>query len=97
MRRLGAVERRVYADRVDAETRSFLAHHVGAEHDIPEAIRPRLVGESVSELRADAAALAKQLGIAPQEPARERDEAGRFASTASGTMNRIIREAAGRA
>jgi hypothetical protein len=80
---------------LDAETRTFLAHHVGAEHDIPEALRPRLGGESVAELRADAAALATELGIAPQEPARARDEGGRFARTSSG-MNSIIRQAAGR-
>jgi hypothetical protein len=78
----------------DAETLSFLAHHVGEEHGIPEALRPRLAGETVSELRADARALAKALGIAPQEAGRERDQAGRFA-TSSGAMNRIIRQAAG--
>jgi len=78
----------------DAETLSFLAHHVGEEHGIPEQLRSRLSGETVSELRADAAALAKQLGIAPQEPDRERDHGGRFASSAS-TMNRAIRQAAG--
>jgi hypothetical protein len=80
---------------LDAETRSFIAHHVGEEHDIPQALRSRLTGESLSELRADAASLASQLGIAPQEPVRGRDEAGRFASTASGGMSAIIRRAAG--
>jgi hypothetical protein len=84
---------------MDAETRSFLAFHVGAEADIPEPLRARLAGESLQELRADAATMAKQLGMAPQEPARERDASGRFASTASGGasggMSAIIRQAAG--
>jgi hypothetical protein len=85
----------VYADRVDAETAAFVAHHVGAEHDIPEALRSRLSGESLGELRADAKALAEQLGIAPRAPARQRDEAGRFASASSGGMSRLIRQQAG--
>jgi hypothetical protein len=79
----------------DAETLSFLAHHVGEEHGIPEALRPRLAGETVAELRADAQALAKDLGLAAPEPARARDEGGRFARTSSGDMNAIIRAAAG--
>ena len=77
----------------DAETLSFLAHHVGEEHGIPEQLRSRLSGETVSELRHDASELAKQLGIAPVQE-RQRDEAGRFARTSSG-FNRLIREAAG--
>jgi hypothetical protein len=82
---------------VDPETHAFVAHHVGAEHEIPEPLRSRLSGQSVAALRSDAATLAKQLGIAPQEPARERDSGGRFASRAGGGMDALIREAAGRA
>jgi hypothetical protein len=78
---------------LDPETHAFVAHHVGEEAGIPEALRPRLVGESVSELKADAAALAKSLAPAQE---RERGPDGRFAPGASGGMSAIIRAMAGR-
>jgi hypothetical protein len=79
---------------LDPETRAFLQDRVGEEHQVPEPLRSRLSGETVSDLRADAQALAKQLGIAPPAPERGRDQAGRFA-TASGGMSAVIRRAAG--
>jgi hypothetical protein len=78
---------------VDPESRAYIADHVGQENDIPEALRSRLNGESLAELRADAQAMREQLGIA-QEPARQRDQAGRFAKTSSG-FSTLIRQAAG--
>ena len=53
----------------------------------------RLHGETLSELRADASRLAKTLGVAETEPARDRDEGGRFSGDAG--MNEAIRAARG--
>ena len=78
---------------MDDETRSYLANTIGEEFGVPQQLRSRLTGESLSELRADAQALAKQLGIAPE---RERDGGGKFTGGAA-DMNRLIREKAGRA
>jgi hypothetical protein len=54
-----------------------LQNVAGSEHGIPERLRGRLRGASISELRSDAKVLAKELGLAPEQP---RDEHGRFDS-----------------
>jgi hypothetical protein len=81
---------------VDDETRNFIAHHVGAEANIPEAMRPRIGGEDLGSMRRDAAELARQLGIAPPPQESARDSTGRFTGGAS-AINLAIRRKAGRA
>ena len=83
----------------DAETMTLLREIAASEAGLPPTLGSRISGSTIGELRADAAALASQLGVAPEEPARERDEAGRdeagrFARTSS-SFNRMIRDAAG--
>jgi hypothetical protein len=67
----------------DDETQRVLRDVVGNEHAIPERLRGRLRGETIAELRKDAQVLARELGIAPEQP---RDEHGRFE-----TMDALIR------
>jgi hypothetical protein len=61
----------------DSETQRVLRDVAGAEHAIPERLRARLRGATISELRTDAKALARELGLAPEQP---RDTRGRYAS-----------------
>jgi hypothetical protein len=66
----------------------------GDEHGIPAQLHARIAGEDLPSMRRDAKQLAREAGLA-EEPARERDERGRFARTSSG-FNSLIRAAAGR-
>jgi hypothetical protein len=67
----------------DDETQRVLRDVAGGEHNIPERLRGRLRGDTISDLRKDAQTLAKELGIVEQQP---RDDHGRFAPTMDDLM-----------
>lgn len=72
---------------------------IGAEHELSPAQSARLRGSTAAELRADAAAMRHELGLAPlPDPRdRERDEQGRYRPrTSADDFNRLIRSVAGR-
>jgi hypothetical protein len=79
---------------MDHESRSALQRLAGEEHGIPEQLHGRINGESLSELKADAQQLARQLGLAP--PPQERGADGKFGGGGS-AINLALRKAAGRA
>jgi hypothetical protein len=82
---------------VDDELRAIAKTAIGAEVGLSAAQSARLVGDSAEALRLDAKTMAKELGIAVDEPGR--DERGRFRTVGDAVgndMNRIIREASGR-
>jgi hypothetical protein len=81
---------------LDAESRAALQQIAGEEAGIPERLHDRIAGEDVGSMRRDAGELATQLGIAPQQPERTRDEGGRFAEQPARGFTELIREAAGR-
>lgn len=58
---------------------------------IPPELRSRLRGQTLGELRDDAARMAEELGIGKGRP--RRDAAGKYSSA---DMSQLIREAAGR-
>jgi hypothetical protein len=62
---------------VDADTLATLQTVAAEGAGIPQRLAGRLRGETIGELRVDAKALAKELGLAPEQG---RDEHGRFAS-----------------
>ena len=79
---------------MDDATRDYLREQVCVELGLPEAWGDRVRGNSIGDMRDDAARLARTLGLAVGEPesahTRQRDEGGRFASN---DMNRLIRGA----
>ena len=85
----------------DDATLDFLRTSVAREAGLPESAARRLKGQTVGELRADAAVMRSEHGLPPldddKHDGRQRDESGRFAGTpAVGDMNTIIRAASGR-
>ena len=74
---------------VDAETLQPCSPSSVASAGLPAGLHSRLTGDTVAELRTDAAKLAKQLGLR----GAERDATGKFASR---DVNAAIRAAAGR-
>ena len=62
---------------MDDETREVLQDAAGEAAAIPQRLRHRLRGDSITALRNDAKRLARELGIAEPQP---RDERGKFAS-----------------
>lgn len=71
----------------------MLQRAAAVEAGLPVGVHRRIAGESIGEMRADSKKLAVDLGFAA--PSRERDEGGRFSSSAE--MSAQIRRAAGRA
>jgi hypothetical protein len=85
---------------LDPELLSIARASIGAEHELTPEQSARLRGQTASELRADAKAMRRELGLPVDDPReRDRDDQGRFVG-ASGSgkfdMNSFIREAAGR-
>jgi hypothetical protein len=82
---------------MDDELVGIAKSSIGAEVGLTPAQSARLVGETAGELRKDARAMAKELGLEVDEQAR--DEGGRFASSGdnaeSARMNEAIRAARG--
>jgi hypothetical protein len=76
---------------MDEELLAIAKTGIGAEVGLTPAQSARLVGETAGDLRRDAKAMAKELGLAVDE--RQRDEGGRFTPS---DFNRAIRQAAGR-
>jgi hypothetical protein len=80
---------------VDDELVSIAKPSIGAEYGLSEAQAKRLRGDSADEVRRDARAMRKELGLEPiDEQQRDRDQSGRYAKPSS--MNRLIRQASGR-
>jgi hypothetical protein len=82
---------------VDHEVFSFARASIGAEHELTPQRSARLRGQTAGELRSDAKAMRRELGLPVDDPPR--DDGGRFAprtSTGRFDMNAFIREAAGR-
>lgn len=75
---------------MDDDTFAFLQESIAREVGLPEGWGDRLRGSSVSELRSDALALRKTLGMGESESTRERDEHGRYVGN---DMNQRIRHA----
>ena len=77
--------------RVDDESLEALRRIAGDAAGVPSDLHSRLRGESLSELKADATSLARELGIG-ETPAQRRDGNGKYATD----MNQLLRQAAGR-
>ena len=86
------------ADNDRDELLGLAREHVGSAFGLSPEQSARLRGATKSEIEADAKAMRAELGLDPIEDGqqRERDESGRFASSESTAMNRLIREASGR-
>jgi hypothetical protein len=81
----------------DGDLIGYVKTKVGEAAGLTEAQARRLTGSTLREIEADAKTMAKELGLVVED--RARDEGGRFVSGGESegrTMNRIIREAAGR-
>jgi hypothetical protein len=87
------------ADNDRDELLGLAREHVGTAFGLTSEQSARLRGATKAEIEADAKAMRAELGLDPIDGGkqRERDEQGRFASNASsGTINSLIRRAAGR-
>jgi hypothetical protein len=88
---------------IDPEMVAAAKREIARAHGIDPDRAHRLVGSTAQALHADAALMAKEEGVAdPTTRHSERDETGRFAPRSSSPggafdMNRMIREATGRA
>jgi hypothetical protein len=88
---------------VDDELLSIARASIGAEHELTVEQSARLRGQTAAELRDDAKAMRRELGI-PSLDERPRDQGGRFAKTGgiydkgspNAEMNARIRAATGR-
>jgi hypothetical protein len=82
---------------VDDELLSIARASIGAEVGLSPAQSCRLIGETAADLRLDAKAMARELGLVTDaDPPR--DHGGRFAKSGGiYDMNAMIRRAAGRA
>jgi hypothetical protein len=86
---------------VDEELFGIAKTAIGAEYELTAAQAARLHGETASDLRADAKAMRKELGMPSLEDERERDEQGRYRERSAvdslhAHMNERIRAAVGR-
>jgi hypothetical protein len=79
---------------VDDELLSIAKASIASEFGLSAEQSRRLHGETASEIKADAKAMAKELGIAVDD--RQRDDAGRFAGGENAKINTALRRAAGR-
>jgi hypothetical protein len=84
-------------DETTAQLLDYARQAVAREVGIPAQHAHRITGSNVGELRADAKALARELGVVDLTE-RARDDGGRYtAGEPDGReMNRLIRQAAGR-
>jgi hypothetical protein len=80
--------------RVDDELLAVAREAIGAHYELSPAQAARLRGSTRSEIEADARLMRTELGLPPLEDEQPRDEGGRFKGKS--TMDRMIREAAGR-
>jgi hypothetical protein len=81
---------------VDEELLSIAKTTIGAEHELTPEQSARLRGQTAAELRSDAKAMRRELGMPVDD--RPRDPGGRFAKSGGiNDMNTAIRRAAGRA
>jgi hypothetical protein len=83
------------ATRTDDELYAIARASIGATFGLSEAQSRRLHGATAAEIRADAKAMARELGLEVDNDDRGRDERGRFAESGS-SMNALIRQASGR-
>ena len=89
------------ATRPDDEVLAIAKASIGAQYGLSDAQSRRLVGTTAAEIKADAKAMARELGIAVDDDDdrarddRARDDRGRYATTGR-SMNAIIRQASGR-
>jgi hypothetical protein len=93
------------ADNARAELLGLAREHVGTTFGLTPEQSARLRGGTKAEIEADAKTMCRELGIKVDddghEQQRERDESGRFRAKSgeaeSAAMNKLIRQAAGRA
>jgi hypothetical protein len=84
-------------DGLDAETLSYVKFSVAREYELPETMAHRLRGATLAQLREDAVAARRELGM-PALDAPDRDKWGRFAGRSAEPidLNAQIRKAVGR-
>jgi len=80
----------------DPEVVQLAQQAAAREAGVPEGLSHRITGATLQEMRDDARALARELGIETSAEGSARDGRGRFTNAGSVDMNRIIREASGR-
>ena len=87
------------ADNDRDELLGLAREHVGTAFGLTSEQSARLRGGTKAEIEADAKAMRAELGLDPLDEGqqRERDEQVRFASSESAAMNKLIRQAAGKA
>jgi hypothetical protein len=80
---------------MDDELLSIAKTSIGAEHELTPEQSARLRGQTAAELRSDAKAMRRELGMPVDD--RPRDHGGRYAKSGGiYDMNAMIRRAAGR-